>query len=349
MTGGLRNNGTVQVQSAMARLLAAAIIFCLAGGLSAQGADRVTITVAGMNKQIYLPAVLAQRLGYFADEDLKVELLDSPTGIEAENELLAGGAQAVVGFYDHTIELQTKGKFVQAIVQFCLAPGEALIVSQNAESYTKVADLKGARIGVVGLGSSTEMLLRYLAARSGLTPGAYHPVPVGAGEDFIAAMETGKIGAGITTEPTISRMVKGGQARILVDLRTPDAVSAALGSVYPGAALYVQSSWLAAHRPVAQKLATAFVRTLRYIASHDAADLAALVPPDFWAGDKELYISSLRQGKSLFSVDGRMPEGGTATAVEVFRTLGADHGKVIDISRTYTDEFVKAAATAPAR
>jgi len=339
------------VQSALARLLvtAAIISVLVGGGRPAQGADRVTITVAGMNKQIYLPAVLAQRLGYFDDENLDVELLDSPTGIEAENELLAGGAQAVVGFYDHTIELQTKGKFVQSIVQFGLAPGEALIVSQSAGSYAKVADLKGARVGVVGLGSSTEMLLRYLAARSGLTPGAYHTVPVGAGEDFIAAMEAGKIGAGITTEPTISRMVKGGQGRILVDLRTPDAVSAALGLVYPGAALYVQSSWLAAHRPVAQKLATAFVRTLRYIASHDAADLAALVPPDFWAGDKDLYISSLRHGKSAFSVDGRMPESGAASVVEIFKTLGADHGKVIDISRTYTDEFVKAAGTGPSR
>ncbi len=336
------------MRSAIARLLVtAAILAAVAGGQSAIGADSVTITVAGMGKQIYLPAVLAQRLGYFDDENLRVELLDSPTGIEAENELLAGGAQAVMGFYDHTIELQAKGKFVQTIVQFGLAPGEALLVSGGEGAVGKVADLKGARIGVVGLGSSTDLLLRYLALRSGLPPGAYHPVPVGSGDDFIAAMASGGIGAGITTEPTVSRMLKGPAARLLVDLRTPESVSAALGMTYPGAALYVQSSWLVSHRPVAQKLARAFVRTLRYIASHDAAELAALVPPDFWAGDKDLYIASLRQQKSIFSVDGRMPEGAPAAIAGIYKALGADRGKLIDVSRTYTDEFVL--AVEPAR
>ena len=341
------------MRSAIARLLVtAAIMAAVAGGRPAVGADSVTITVAGMSKQIYLPAVLAQRLGYFDDENLRVELLDSPTGIEAENELLAGGSQAVIGFYDHTIELQAKGKFVQTIVQFGLAPGEALLVSGDdatveESTVEKVADLKGARIGVVGLGSSTELLLRYLASRSGLTPGAYRPLPVGAGDDFIAAMTSGRIGAGLTTEPTVARMLKGRQARVLVDLRTPEAVSAALGMIYPGAALYVQSSWLASHRPVAQKLARAFVRTLRYIAAHDAAELAALVPPDFLAGDKDLYIASLRQQKSIFSADGRMPEGAPAAMAGIYKTLGADRGKVIDVSRTYTDEFVL--AVEPAR
>ena len=288
----------------IARLLAGVgLLAAIVCGRAALATDSVTITVAGMNKQIYLPAVLAQQLGYFADENLKVELLDTPTGIEAENELLAGGA-----------------------------------------GVETVADLKGARVGVVGLGSSTEMLLRYIASRSGLTAAGYHPVPVGAGDDFVAAMTSGLIRAGMTTEPTVGRMLRTGEARILVDLRTPESSAAALGVTYPGASLYVESSWLAAHRPAAQKLARAFVRTLRYIASHDAVELAALVPPAFWAGDKDLYIASLSAQKSVFSVDGRMPKDGPATMAGIFTSLGANRGKVIDISRTYTDEFVDAAA-----
>ncbi|RVC65198.1 ABC transporter substrate-binding protein, partial [Mesorhizobium sp. M00.F.Ca.ET.038.03.1.1] len=73
-----------------------------AGASAASAADKITIIVGGMEKQIYLPAVLTQQLGYFKDEGLDVELVNSRAGVEAENELLAGAVQGVVGFYDHT-------------------------------------------------------------------------------------------------------------------------------------------------------------------------------------------------------------------------------------------------------
>ena len=58
-------------------------------------------------------AKLTEQLGYFKDEGLDVEILSQPAGVDAENELLAGAVQGVVGFYDHTIDLQSKGKEVQ--------------------------------------------------------------------------------------------------------------------------------------------------------------------------------------------------------------------------------------------
>ena len=40
----------------------------------AAAADRVSIMVGGIEKQIYLPAKLAERLGYFAEQGLVVDL-----------------------------------------------------------------------------------------------------------------------------------------------------------------------------------------------------------------------------------------------------------------------------------
>lgn len=102
-----------------AAVIGGAMVF----GAGAAHAEKLTVIVGGMEKQIYLPAVLTEKLGYFKDEGLDVELINSRAGVDAENELLAGAAQAVVGFYDHTIDLQSKGKFIQSIVQFSQAPG----------------------------------------------------------------------------------------------------------------------------------------------------------------------------------------------------------------------------------
>ena len=101
------------------------------GATAAHAADKISIMVGGYEKQIYLPAKLAEGLGYFKDEGLDVELLNEPAGVDAENEMLAGAVQGVVGFYDHCIDLQGKGKFVESVVQFSQAPGEVELVSSN--------------------------------------------------------------------------------------------------------------------------------------------------------------------------------------------------------------------------
>src|SRR5690349_12213416 len=101
-------------------LLSTAVAFALASP-PARADDKVTIMVGGYEKQIYLPAKLTEALGYFKDEGLDVELLNEPAGVDAENEMLAGAVQAVVGFYDHSIDLQAKGKFVESVVQFSQA------------------------------------------------------------------------------------------------------------------------------------------------------------------------------------------------------------------------------------
>ncbi|MEG2947632.1 MAG: ABC transporter substrate-binding protein, partial [Bacteroidales bacterium] len=116
------------------------------------------------------PAKLAESLGYFKEEGLKVELQSQPAGVDAENQLIAGAVQGVVGFYDHTIDLQAKGKEIEAIAVFCKVPGEVELVSAKAAAagFKTMADAKGKTLGVTGLGSSTEFLTRYLVDKQGV-------------------------------------------------------------------------------------------------------------------------------------------------------------------------------------
>ncbi len=324
-------------------LSGAALLSCLCQpGIAA---DKVSIMVGGIEKQIYLPAKLADRLGYFKEQGLIVELLTEPAGVNAEDVLLAGAVQGAVGFYDHTIGLQARGKAVQSVVQFSLAPGEVELVSAKMEKQIgSPADFKGKTLGVTGLGSSTHFLTQYLAVSHGVKISEISVVPVETGDKFIAAMRNGMIDAGMTTEPTVSRLLKSGEARILVDLRSPEATVRALGGVYPGACLYMQTKWVNTHKPIVQKLANAFVKALRYIETHDAQEIASHMPTEYFAGDRDLYIQALAHGKAMFTADGRMPDSGPATVLKVLSAFDKNvQGKRIDLSQTYTTEFVSAA------
>ena len=310
--------------------------------LPARAADKVTIMVGGYEKQIYLPAKLAESLGYFKDEGLDVELLNEAAGVDAENELLAGAVQAVVGFYDHCVDLQTKGKFVQSVVQFSQAPGEVELVSTKHPEIKSPADFKGTTLGVTGLGSSTNFLTLYLAVKNGVQPADFTTLPVGAGTTFIAAMQQDKIQAGMTTEPTIGRLLKTGEAKILIDMRTVEGTKAALGGTYPAASLYMPTAWVEKNKPVVQKLANAFVKTLRFINTHSAEEITEKMPKEFYASDKDGYIKGLAEGKGQFTADGVMPEGGPETVLSVLSGFSKNvKGKKVDLAKTYTTEFVK--------
>ena len=338
----MKDNET-PLRTALARALAA-VACAIACAAPARGAT-IQLMVGGVEKQIYLPVALADRLGYFKEQGLDVQVLSDTSGGHAEDGLLTGSVQGVVGFYDHTIDLQAKGKFVQAVVQFSQAPGEAVVVAtRKADVIRTPADFRGHVLGVTGLGSSTHLLMQYLVAEHGVKKGEVTISGVGAGDGFSEALRTGRIDVGMTTEPTASRLLKSGDARLLVDLRTPEQAASELGGLYPAACLYMSSPWISTHRDEVQRLVNALVKSLRFISAHGAAEIAAELPPDYMAGDRALYVSTLQQSKSMFTADGVMPAGGPANVLRIMRlterTVG---GKPIDLSRTYTTEFAQAA------
>ena len=311
-------------------------------GPCALAAEKVVIIVGGYEKQIYLPAKLTESLGYFKAEGLDVELLNEASGVDAENEMLAGAVQGVVGFYDHCVDLQAKGKLVQSVVQFSQAPGEVELISSKHPEIKSMADLRGKSLGVTGLGSSTNFLSQYLMVKAGVPLGEFSTIPVGAGTTFIAAMTQDKIQAGMTTEPTITHLLKTGQARVLIDMRSLEKTKQALGGPYPAAALYMPTDWVQKNKPTVQKLANAFVKTLKFINTHSAAEIADKMPKDFYAGDKDGYILALADGKGMFTPDGVMPVGGPETVLTVLSAFSKNiKGKTVDLSKTYTTEFVK--------
>ena len=341
----------------MRRLVTAGccLVFLLAGcrGTSpddaASGGEvpQVKIMVGGIDKVIYLPAKLTEQLGYFKAEGLDVQLLTEPSGATAENVLISGDVQGVVGFYDHTIALQPQGKCLTSVVQMSKAPGEVEVVStKRAATVTGFSAVKGTKLGVTSPGSSTDFLTRALAVRNGVKDSEYTTVKAGAGTTFITALQQGAIDAGMTTDPTVARLVSTGAAKVLVDMRTEEGSKAALGGAYPSSSLYMDCGWVSKNGATVQKLANAFVKTLGWMGTHSAAEIAEQMPADFKGDDQALYAKAVGDSLPMFTTDGVMPADGPATVLKVLGTFNpAVQGKEssIDLSKTFTTKFVDAA------
>jgi NitT/TauT family transport system substrate-binding protein len=340
-----------KISAAVAATLALSTLTACGGDSSASSSGgsggKVKIMVGGLDKVIYLPAMLTQQLGYFKAEGVDVQLLTEPAGVQAETALVSGDVQGTVGFYDHTLDLQVKGKQVESVVQFSQAPGEVEIVSNQAVGDIKEAkDFKGKKLGVTGIGSSTDFLTKYLAVNSGVQTSEFTPVAVGAGQTFISALQQGSIQGGMTTDPTVATILDKKLGKVLIDMRTPEGSKAALGGLYPSSSLYMQTEWVDSHKDTVQKLANAFVKTLKWMSTHSASEIAAKMPADYaQGGGTELYAQAIKSTLPMFTTDGVMPADGPATVERVLKSFNPNlKNAKVDLGKTYTTEFVKNAS-----
>ncbi|MEX2982204.1 ABC transporter substrate-binding protein [Streptomyces sp. C36] len=308
--------------------------------------ETVKIMVGGLDKVIYLPAVLTQRLGYFKEEGVTVKLLSEPAGVQATTSLVSGDVQGVVGFYDHTLDLQVKGKQVESVVQLAQTPGEVEVVSREAAAgIASPKDFKGKKLGVTGLGSSTDFLTKYLAVKNGVKVSDFTPVAVGAGQTFISALEKGSIDGGMTTDPTVAQILAKNSGKVLVDMRTPEGARAALGGLYPASSLYMNTDWVNGHKDTVQKLANAMVKTLKWMSEHSPEEIADEMPGDYAQGGRELYVKAIANTLPMFTKDGVMPADGPKTVHEVLKSFNPNlKDATVDLKKTYTTEFVEKAA-----
>jgi NitT/TauT family transport system substrate-binding protein len=312
----------------------------------AANAANVTIMVGGLSKQIYLPFMLAKQLGYYDKIGVNVNLIDEPAGGDATQNMLAGQVQGVGGFYDHNIALQAQDKFSESVVSMLQIPGEVELCRSDLKGViNSPADFKGRSLGMTDTGSSTDFLTQYLTTKNGVDPTQTTRRGVGAGQTFIAAMKQKAIDCGMTTEPTVSQALSDGTAFILLDMRTAEGSKAALGGTYPATSLYMQTDWVNSNKDTVQRLVNAYVSTLKWIQEHTAQQIADKMPADYYQGvGKDAYAAALNSEKGIFNPTGIMPADGPPTCLAVLSAFNDKvKGKSIDVTKTYTDDFVKAA------
>ena len=314
------------------------------------GSSPVTVSLAVSNatNSTYLSLVLAQQLGFFAKQGVTVKIVSTQTGAQNWTDLLANKVQGVVGFYDHNIDLRAKGTSTESVIQLNQAPGMVeLVRTDEASSITSPAQEADKNLGITGLGSSTEFVADYLAVHNGVSLSELHPVNIGAGASFVAAMQNNKVDVGITTEPTISALLAKKAAKIIVDMRSVSGTEAALGGPYPGTAMSFEDSWVNSNKTTVQKMVNALVEALDYIQTHSAAQITAVVPKaDYGTAGKTAFEEALANEIGMFSPTGLMPADGPQSVYRVLNSFDPNvENKTVNLSDTYTDAFVQAATS----
>jgi NitT/TauT family transport system substrate-binding protein len=233
---------------------------------AAQAADKVVAGTLGGQAPLW-PFYIAMHKGFFAAEDVDLELYFAQSGAAVTQQLTAGSLDVAlsVGITDpiHAID---KG-----------APLALIRIVGNAAPYVligkpglkTIADLKGKTISVGQVNDITTFYFERMMAANGLKKGDYEMISAGVAAARYAALKAGVADAALVLPPLNFQATAAGYVTL--------GVAADYVKDLPFTGMAVHKPWAAAHVRLAKRLLAVTDKSIAWLAdaSHrgEAIDL----------------------------------------------------------------------------
>lgn len=311
----------------------------------ASSAGRINVAVRSRAAFCALPLTVAERLGYFVQEGLDVQVREYPEPGAALRAVTDGGVQVFSGAYSHTINLHARGQRFQSFVLQSRTPQLVLGVSLRTMGHFRhLSDLRGKTIGVLALGSPTHRMARLVVEKAGLTVRDVQFVVLPTMGSAVDAFRTGEVDALCYIDPAMTQLEREGNLRVVADARTVRGSADVFGGPMPGSCLWAPTAFLANQSGSVQALTNAMVHALKWLQTAGPADIIKVVPDGFFHGDRAVYLAAFSRAREGWAPDGLMPEGGPETAARTLAYFG-DTALLrrVALAQTYTNDFARKA------
>lgn len=299
---------------------------------------RVVIGVENRAAFCFLPLTIAERMGYFMQEGLDVQVREFEPG-HALQALHTGVVQALSAPYSQSISLRSRGLAMPSIVLQGRAPQLVLGVSRRTlGGFRSLGDLMGRKVAVPGVGSAGHRLIQLLMSTARLPVEAAQVVPIASPSAALASFRNGLVDAICYTDPLITQLEQDGLLRVVADTRTVQGSAQVFGGPMPAGCVSVPQEFLESRSAECQALVDGVVHALKWLQTAGLSDINKTVPEAFFQGDRALYLAAFSRAREAWSPDGLMPDAGPATMARVMsRFDDSSPLRQVDLAQTYTN------------
>ncbi len=301
-----------------------------------------------------LPFVLAQKLGFFSQEGVEVQLVQTGDHHRAVELLRHGRVNAISTQYSSLLlsravidpQGRSQRDALQSFVVQGRSPSMLLGAKVSAVGSDGRMDWRGKKVAVPDLASDGHRLARYLIERQ-MVGQDWHGAPatyvgIESPSSAMAAFQSGQVDAICYPDPVATLFERRGTMRVLADLRTAQGCRAALGGLVATGCLASSEDLIKARPEVCQALTNGVVRALQWIQTAGPLDVVKAVPEAYFRGDRGVYLSAFVRSRQAWSNDGVMPQGAAMTLAKVMvRTEGSVPVERLALETTFTNAFAE--------
>jgi len=234
---------------------------------------------------------VAQEEGFFKKNGLEVELVHIPSTSRAIQVMLAGELQ--YSYMDGRTSVTAALKGGDVVILAGVANRLVFSFMSRPETMS-FGDLKGKKIGITRLGSSTHSVTLWVMNKFGIKPEEYQLLQLVDVPNILTAIMAGQIDAGALSPPTNFRARKAGLTE-LMDLTKdgPEYVSVAIGST---------RSFIKANEEMTRRFVRGYSEGVQFLKANKAAGIRAIQKyarikdPDILAatyGEARAYIETI--------------------------------------------------------
>jgi NitT/TauT family transport system substrate-binding protein len=171
---------------------------------------------------------MAHQEGLFKKHGVEVELIHIPSSSRGIQAILAG--EIAFSFMDGVNAAQANLKGANLALVAGATNRQVFSLMAKSE-FKRIADLKGKKIGITRVGSSTHTSALFALGSAGLRTNDYQLLPLLEVPNIYTALAAGQIDAGVMSPPTNARAKRSGFVELMnVAKDGPEFVSVAVGT-----------------------------------------------------------------------------------------------------------------------
>lgn len=272
--------------------------------------ELIELTVAELRSEFWLPAYLADTLGYYEDEGLVIEFVTTRDGPQAFQGMHAGSADFTMLSTEPVFRAQDQG-LESIIIMSTLTQKPYMFV--GAPEITDVEQLKGKNVFAGMPGSAPYSFALAIFEKAGIEEGDVYWADMQYGAS-LGALEQGHVDA-IYLSSINKDEVEAIGANILVDVSDPEQHEALYGTArYESSIITATKEFVDNNPDTIQKFANAVVRAMIWMHQNSDEDVAEMAGALFEAGS--ITASRISYLRPVLSEDGIVTPEGHETIVD---------------------------------